>query len=301
MYTAREIDDLGVRLRDKSASEIDLRSLEEARVEYDAILFATNHWIRAVMARGNTPYVCAGRSKRTKSIVRKLARPENTNMALSRMVDMVGLRVIVRDLEAQRRAVDAISLTMQKVDYLDDGKPYRAIHLIDKEDKGFKPIEIQVRTLPQQIWANESESFGEEIKEGGGDADIREYLNRLSVVCRDIDNGGPVPDEALLSGFFESRATLSLKLPRLGRAFDEAVAEQETSLGAATYVIVYDNEVNQCTRKDRYEAHERAVALRDYRELTSTIEQARYETLILNSSSDAALRVTHPRFFPEGL
>jgi len=299
MHTARQIDDLGDRLRAKSSLEDDFRLLEEARGEYDAALFATNNWVCKAMELAKTGYVCAGRSKRTKSIVRKLGRPENKNMPLSKMVDMVGLRVVVRDLAAQTKAVDAISLTMERKNYLDDGKLYRAIHLIDTEDKGFKPIEIQVRTLPQQIWANESESFGEGVKEGGGPEDIRNYLSKLSAICRDLDNNKAIPTEQDLSGYFESRATLSLRIPHLQKTFDEVVSDHNPGESAATFIVVYDNETNICTRKDRYETGERYRALSDYRALIQTVDQARYETLILNSSSDAALRVTHPRFFPE--
>ncbi len=302
MYTAGQIDTLGRRIRDKVSNEDDIRALEEIRAEYDDLLLSTSDSVGQALAREGIASVFAGRSKRTKSLIRKLTRPQNHGMDLSRMADMVGLRVVVRDMDAQRRAVDALYLGRIKKDYLDDGEPYRAFHLIGKEDEGlnpFKPIEIQIRTLPQQLWANESESFGEQVKEGGGPHDIREYLQQLSVACHHIDNGEDTSAEQRTSQYFDTRATLTFRLPQLGRVFDDVIREQQAAAKIGTYIVVFDNDTNQCTQKFAYEPADRNVAVEDYQRLSRSLDQVRYETLILNSSSDSILRVTHPRFFPE--
>jgi ppGpp synthetase/RelA/SpoT-type nucleotidyltranferase len=303
MYSAGQINTLGLRIRDKVFDETDIRMLEEIRAEYDSLLLSTSHWVGQALTRAHIASVFAGRSKRTKSLIRKLARPENHGMNLSRMADMVGLRVVVRDRAAQDSAVDALERHFlsdaKTINYLNDGKLYRAVHLIVAEDKSFRSIEVQVRTLPQQLWANESESFGEQVKEGGGPEDIREYLEQLSVTSRHIDNGEAVPAEERASKYFESRATLSLRLPLLGREFDEVTKTQQAAAKMGTYIVVYDNEINQWTQKTFYEPDERKSALQDYQRISGSVDQARFETLILNSSSDAVLRVTHPRFFPE--
>jgi len=153
--------------------------------------------------------------------------------------------------------------------------------------------------LPQQLWANESESFGEQVKEGGGPEDIREYLQQLSAACRHIDTGEDIPAELQTSEYFNTRATLSFRLPLLSRVFNDVVAEQQAAAEIATYIVVFDSDTNQCTQKFAYDPTDRDLALADYQRLSRSLDQVRYETLILNSSSDSILRVTHPRFFPE--
>ena len=63
---------------------------------------------------------------------------------------------------------------------------YRAIHLIVTEDG--KPIEIQVRSYLQHLWAQYSEIIsdfeGQEIKYGGGDPRLIQYLINLSEKTR---------------------------------------------------------------------------------------------------------------------
>jgi len=301
MHNPGQIDALGKRFRDNTSDEKDIRMLEEVRAEYDALLLDTARWTGKALKSANIESVFAGRSKRTKSLKRKLVRPGNHSMDLSRMADLVGLRVVVRDLVAQRRAADVLSLaTVGQRVYLDDGRPYRAIHLISKEDNGFRLIETQIRTLAQQLWANESESFGEQVKEGGGPADIREYLEQLSTACRLIDNREEVPEAITLSEFFVTRATLSFRLPRMKVLYEEAIRVRTFNSEMTTHVAVYDNSTNQCTQDFIYEQSDRLRAIADYQRITQSLDEARYETLILNSVSDATLRVTHPRFFPEG-
>lgn len=302
MQTATKIDALGKRFRDGVFNNEDIRMLEEYRAEFDGFLLSNSGWVGEALVKAAVPAVFAGRSKRTKSTIRKLARPQNANMDLSRMVDMAGIRVVVRDTAAQRQAVDALKSRFfpeDARDYLNDGKPYRAFHLHLREDRGYKRLEIQIRTLPQQLWANESESFGEQVKEGQGPQDLRDYLQELSDAMRSIDDGKPVVTEALKSKYFDERATLSLRLPMLERNFEEAIRGQLVTAKSRTYIVVYDNEVNQLTQKLVFDEADRNSAVQEYLRITRSVDDSRIETLILNSSSDAGLRVTHPRFFPE--
>lgn len=300
MHKAGQIDALGRRFRDNISDEEDIRMLEAVRAEYDSLLLETANWTRTALGNARIESVFAGRSKRTKSLKRKLARPQNRGMDLSRMADLVGLRVVVRNMQAQRRAADALSIAAEERNYLDDELPYRAIHVITKEDMGFRMIETQIRTVPQQLWANESESFGEQVKEGGGPTEIREYLQQLSGACRCIDHNQEIPTSLTSSTLFVARGTLSFRLPQMEKNFDEAIRGQRPGTEMATCIAVYDNSINQCTQEFRYEPGERMRAIEDYQRITRSLDDTRYETLIFNSSSDATLRVTHPRFFPEG-
>ena len=59
---------------------------------------------------------------------------------------------------------------------------YRAVHIIVRPNK--RPVEIQVRTALQHRWAELSEkaadTFGIDIKYGGGHTAVREVLDRAS-------------------------------------------------------------------------------------------------------------------------
>jgi hypothetical protein len=45
--------------------------------------------------------------------------------------------------------------------------------------------EVQIRTYYQHLWSLVSESLGEQVKEGGGQPEVREYLSHLSRTIRD--------------------------------------------------------------------------------------------------------------------
>ncbi|MFV9634429.1 RelA/SpoT domain-containing protein [Mycobacterium neumannii] len=140
----------------------------------------------------------AGRIKRISSIVRKCRRGRTRISALE---DLVGYRIVVRDLEAQKAFCDALASwpNAKRIrDYTSTPRPdgYRAVHIIleyDLADQSKGRIEIQVRTIWQHIWANTSEAFGLAVKEGGGPESIRNYLEALSISAASLDASGDVP------------------------------------------------------------------------------------------------------------
>ena len=92
---------LGKRLRDGERESEDIEMLEQYRRSFDRLLLKTAFAVDASLRESGIAYFMAGRSKRTKSILRKLERPQNRGMDLSRMCDIVGLRVITQDIETQ--------------------------------------------------------------------------------------------------------------------------------------------------------------------------------------------------------
>jgi hypothetical protein len=118
------------------------------------------------------------------------------------MEDIIAFRIIVPSLEIQRRVQSALStkLGIDKIRSYVEYPPssgYRASHLVLHQTltHGGKyysyPIEIQLRTFYQHLWATTSESFGEQTKEGGGTADEREYLNELAKKIREFEDNAP--------------------------------------------------------------------------------------------------------------
>jgi ppGpp synthetase/RelA/SpoT-type nucleotidyltranferase len=75
---------------------------------------------------------------------------------------------------------------------------YRAVHVVVKEDGRY--IEVQVRTVLQNTWAQVSEKFadiyGHSIKYGNGPAHALDYLKVLSDYCLPVE-----ASEIALDGF----------------------------------------------------------------------------------------------------
>jgi ppGpp synthetase/RelA/SpoT-type nucleotidyltranferase len=66
---------------------------------------------------------------------------------------------------------------------------YRAVHVVVRE-VGL-PVEVQVRTDLQHVWAESSEkladAFGSQLKYGGGPKEIRELLDDFSKMIGDFE------------------------------------------------------------------------------------------------------------------
>jgi len=120
-------------------------------------------------------YASTSRLKTRGTLIEKLARDPQTK--LPSVQDVAGLRVTVENRVAQDLAVDRIRLaleasecTVRVVDRRErPSHEYRAIHLIATA-LGV-PVEIQIRTALQDLWAQVSERmgdrFGRAIRYGG--------------------------------------------------------------------------------------------------------------------------------------
>jgi putative GTP pyrophosphokinase len=160
------IDRLGVKLRSGDPTEGDLRLLAAHRESFYTAYAQVVEIIRGVLRLEVT-----GRpGKTTGSITAKLRRQ---SLRLSQMQDIAGCRIVVEDLTAQDDALRQLAEIFHAAQ-VDDRrqKPsfgYRAVHLIVKIEG--KPVEIQVRTQLQHLWAEVSEALADryttELKYGG--------------------------------------------------------------------------------------------------------------------------------------
>lgn len=232
MLTSSAIDRLGERLRDGSDAEEDLTILEAVRREFAETEARVFPVIRQVTGFEVNPR----KGKTTQSIRAKLIR-ERTR--LSSMQDIVGGRIVVPDMIAQDIAAAAL-LENFVVARSYDLRPnprhgYRAVHVIIQDPR---PVEIQIRTMPQDQWAQLSEKlcdrFGFQLKYGGGPAPIRQFLLDYAEVTKEFDELKLlVHDDGVTSEAFKQRAD------RVGRRIDEtfmllnqavkAVTEQEAN------------------------------------------------------------------------
>ncbi|MEP6788835.1 MAG: RelA/SpoT domain-containing protein [Acidobacteriota bacterium] len=105
---------------------------------------------------------------------------------MSQIQDISGCRLIVKNIDAQESAVESLTKLFENSGVVDRRKQpshgYRAVHVIvtclDKV------IEVQIRTLLQQLWAELSEKFSDvvdpAIKYGGGDKPVQDILIKTS-------------------------------------------------------------------------------------------------------------------------
>lgn len=131
------------------------------------------------------------RLKRVNTMVDKLAREEGR---VTQMHDIGGVRSVLPSL----RHVQAVSRRLRKSwtiirvrDYIAEPKDtgYRALHLIVKRN-GY-PIEVQLRTIAQDVWANSVEEngryLGVGLKFGAGSADLKAHFVAMAEVLARFD------------------------------------------------------------------------------------------------------------------
>lgn len=173
-----QIDRLGDRLKSGIHTESDLRLLDDYRRSFGEAYEAV---VRTIRQRGEFP---SGRpAKSTVSIVEKLRRE---SIRLSQMQDIAGCRVVVPDIMEQERVVASLGASFPGASVIDrrdnPSYGYRAVHII-AEISG-KPVEIQIRSSLQHLWAELSEKSSDvldpSIKYGGGPDEWRSNLTSSS-------------------------------------------------------------------------------------------------------------------------
>jgi hypothetical protein len=158
--TNGEINRLGERLRTGAASPGDVHELDRFRASYSESLESV---VRALEQRLGR--LAAARIKRTQSIIDKLQRHEGSTIRLAQMQDIAGCRFTVEDIFAQEQTIHEIVRIFDRVKVVDRReKPnhgYRAVHVIAMANN--KPVEIQVRTILQHLWAQFSERVADRV------------------------------------------------------------------------------------------------------------------------------------------
>jgi ppGpp synthetase/RelA/SpoT-type nucleotidyltranferase len=174
-----QVDQLGERIRAGEMSETDLQLLDSYRRS-----FAQAYEYVVSSIRDDLGVEPTGRpTKSTTSILDKLARE---SIRLSQMQDIAGCRIIVPDLLAQDALVTKLTLRFEARSVFDrrefPSSGYRAVHVVVRYME--RPIEIQVRTALQHVWAELSEKLSDlvdpSIKYGGGRKELTEILLSIS-------------------------------------------------------------------------------------------------------------------------
>ena len=188
MMSKSKIDLLGEQLKQAATDglALDVASLDAYRQSFSSAINDVQSLLLGANLRAST-----SRTKSTASVVTKLRRQKNTR--LSQIQDIVGLRFVVDDLKQQEALmVELIGIfagCKLQDRRLSPQYGYRAVHLIVKVNEFL--IEIQVRSQLQHYWAQYSEMIadqrGQELKYGGGDVEIRSFLEKLSLEAAQLD------------------------------------------------------------------------------------------------------------------
>jgi hypothetical protein len=182
-----QVDRLGDRLRKGKSAEADFRELDAYRRS-----FAESYEEIVAIVRNATEMEPTGRpAKSTTSIIEKLRRE---TIRLSQMQDIAGCRLVVLDVVTQDQLVERLKSALPKAVVVDRRKQpsfgYRAVHIIAMARN--KPIEIQVRTELQHLWAQLSEKQSDvldpAIKYGGGDSETRYILSAISGPIAELED-----------------------------------------------------------------------------------------------------------------
>jgi putative GTP pyrophosphokinase len=141
----------------------------------------------------------AQRLKRRNTIINKLSR--EPTMKVTQFHDIGGVRARLPSLAhvyAVNRRLRKTWTIIKTRDYIAKPKPsgYQALHLIVRRDD--YAIEVQLRTIRQDAWANQLEEDGRGIgvglKFGEGGADLHDYYRAVSEAFALMDRGKPLPD-----------------------------------------------------------------------------------------------------------
>lgn len=188
------------------------------RASHYTPLVTANNGLRSMLRTADVDGRVTQRLKRSRTIVDKLVR--QPTMALSKMQDIGGCRVVCEDIAQLRRLEERIRQVRPPrsvYDYIQQPKKggYRALHLVVSYDE--RLIEIQLRTGRMHIWAVYQELVGTlldtDLKSGVGPSEILEYMNLLSRAIALKEDSGHV-ETALIEQLTLARQRA---LPLLGR------------------------------------------------------------------------------------
>lgn len=158
------------------------------------------------------------RLKRRPTIFDKLDR--EPTMQLTQMWDIGGVRArlpSLRHLQAVSRRLRKTWTIVRTKDYIKEPRAsgYRAVHHIVRRNG--RLIEVQLRTVLQDTWANQVEEDSRRLaigyKFGRGDEDVHDYYRVVSEAFAALDRGEDLSKE-LIAAINESYARVAARLHR---------------------------------------------------------------------------------------
>ncbi len=311
----KKIDQAGKRLAGKdsqiSSEEADL-ILQQFRIIHQRPMNLCRQMIEGILKQQGINALLAERVKRNPSIVKKLQI--QTNMKLSQMQDIVGLRVILGNMNEVNLIKDEIKKEyknskfkfVKEDNYIESPRHsgYRSIHMIYKYDEQIKSqkqckVEIQIRTEIQHSWATAVEVLGtylnQSLKQSYGD-------NKYLEVFKDISILFAASEEEKVDAILESVKDIKPKIEKL-KLLDtfqniHIAFEGVDKNSAEQYLLLKMNFSNQTTEIcNRYSKDQFKQANEEYSAMELVIQDKKVEVVLLSIQDIRELKILYPNYF----
>lgn len=184
--------------------EASIAVVEQYRALHTLPLVKVNNGLRRFCASLQIEGQVTQRLKKEATIVSKLTR--ESGLDLSRMQDIGGCRVVVKDHETLRRLESRICSSwstrlVRTSDYIAEPRAsgYRAVHLVVRWDE--RAIEIQLRTETMHAWAQTVEMISESKRTNfkqDGDHLVQDFMALMSKFDAYLEQLGPPLTQAEL-------------------------------------------------------------------------------------------------------
>lgn len=329
----KQLNRLGDTLRDPKSVDYhyaveeisDWRALHEAPLQ--TLSGSLRNKLRKLVASDeyqlDKDYVVSRRLKRMPSIEAKLRRFDN--MQLSRIEDIGGLRVILKnmrhiriflaDLEYYKGRSKIFFITRER-NYINpesegeiklDG--YKSYHQVYKcisnnpEQAGLK-IELQIRTILQHAWATAVETLGiiqkTPFKSGKGEESYKEFFRLVSVAFSHVENTYILEEYAKFT--LREICKLILKLNNQLKVIEylRTFSVTNKKLDESKYYFVMRLDIdNRMVRISSFSKNEFEGAEQLYKEYESQVEvdKKNWEVVLISINDIKQLRTAYPNYF----
>lgn len=207
-----DVDRLGeaMRQRDLDDAEVDLFS------SYRASFLPALADVRGVLRDVGSLHV----TERQKTLWATVAKLRRSTARLSQVQDIAGCRVVVSDTHAQNVLTERLITARPEWRLFDrryrPSHEYRAVHVV--ASSGRLPVEIQIRTELQHVWAELSEAWDrvyQGVKYGSGPEKVLDMLALASSVVSEVESLETLPPEVLASDREATHVSVRATLARL--------------------------------------------------------------------------------------
>lgn len=247
------------------------------------------------------------RLKRKHQIVAKLRR---SGTKLARMQDVGGCRAVIETPQEVILAADRIKRSgpyyeiARQSDYRDGGRQdtgYRALHLIAVREG--HQVEIQLRTIRQQAWAEAVERAANrsqfDLKSGAGPDEMLEFFHLASDALHCLDASKPVPS-ALRAKLRDLNKAVGEYMPPVDTHERPAAAklrQREFTSRLNNWLIVYDWRAARFAGWSDLGA-DTAEAANTYASFERRYPyEEGYEVVLVGADSTETIKRTHAHYF----
>jgi hypothetical protein len=285
----------------------DSEIIDEWRAQHGDALYWMAESVRGRLSRVLRHVAVGQRLKRKHQIIAKLRRE---SIKLARMQDLGGCRAIVETAPEIILAADRIRRCgpyyqiVRESDYRAHGRAdtgYRALHLIAlREDR---QIEIQLRTVRQQAWAEAVERAANrsqfDLKSGYGPEEMLEFFRLASHALHALDCGKSVPasHRAKLRELKREVVGHMAPIDTAARPAQAKLRRREFSTRLNNWLIVYDWRASRfagwsdlgpdtAEAAKKYASFERRYSYEDG-----------YEVVLVGADSTDTIKRTHAHYF----